>query len=50
MGSSLSLADDSMVREEEETLRWRDIEFVRFPHGIEVKIEFRFLKQQRDPH
>jgi hypothetical protein len=51
-GTILGLADDpnARVRDEDETLRWRDVEFVRYKHGIGANVTYRYLKNHRNPY
>ena len=42
-----SLDATGMVREEDETLCWQEVPFIRSPNGIGVKISFRFSKGNR---
>jgi hypothetical protein len=49
-GASLSNVDETLVRDEDATLRWADIEFRRMEGGIAVKITFRYDKAHHDPH
>jgi hypothetical protein len=48
-GASLGL-HDGKTRPEDETLRWSDLKWVRYPHGVGVNITFRFLKNARNPY
>lgn len=49
-GASYGLQDDRKTRPEDETLRWSDLKWVRYPHGLGVNITYRFLKNARNPH
>jgi hypothetical protein len=49
-GASYGLQDDRRTRPDDETLRWSDLKWVRYPHGIGVNITFRFLKNARNPY
>jgi hypothetical protein len=48
--ASLGLRDTTIVRGEDETLRWKDLEWFRCASGVGVRLTFRFLKGQRNPH
>ncbi|KAF2098686.1 hypothetical protein NA57DRAFT_56333 [Rhizodiscina lignyota] len=45
-----SLGEPGCYREQDETLRWEDVEFVRNPTGIGVDIKFRLMKGHRNPY
>ena len=40
--------DDGKIRPEDVTLRWSDLKWVRYPHGIGVSFTFRFLKSRKN--
>lgn len=47
------MATNSLVqfkRPEDETLRWRDVKFVKFENGVGVRITFHYVKGHRDPY
>lgn len=44
------IGDGSVLREEDETLRWSDCEFRRVESGVAVKVTFQHLKGNRNPH
>jgi hypothetical protein len=48
--ASFGTYDDQKTRPEDETLRWLDLKWVRYPHGIGVNITFCFLESQRNPY
>jgi len=45
------LGVNGLIRQEDETLRWKDVSFFRFPgtEGIAVRITFKYIKGHRDP-
>jgi len=45
------LGVNGLTRPEDETLRWKDVSFFRFPdvEGIAVRITFKYIKGHRDP-
>jgi hypothetical protein len=49
-GASYGLQDNRKTRPNDETLRWSDLKWVRYPHGIGVNITFRYLKNARDAY
>lgn len=49
-GARFGSIDNGKERPADETLRWSDLKWVRYPRGIGVNITFRFLKSQRDPY
>lgn len=51
-GADLGLGPNKMTRQIDETLRWSDVKFFRFPDrdGIAVQVDFRYLKSHRNPY
>lgn len=49
-GASLGFEGSGHERQEDETLRWRDIEWIRYPHGIGALITYRFIKGYRSTY
>ena len=49
-GASQGTSNGESKRKEDETLRWRDITWVRYPHGIGANITYHYLKGHRNPY
>ena len=45
-----SLGAEGFTRQEDETLRWSDVAFLRINDGVIVQISFRYTKGQRNPY
>jgi hypothetical protein len=45
-----SILPNFPTRPTDETMRWKDIEFLRMPGGIAAKLTFRYVKGHRNPY
>jgi hypothetical protein len=44
------ISSTGKLRDTDETLRWKDVQFFRHEGAVGFKITFRFMKNHRDPH